>query len=607
MKAAKTVFLCSNCGNETPRWQGRCPSCGQWNTLEEYTPPQAAAPSRSSLSNRTSAARGVGVQPKRLNEVTSGEELRFGTGLSELDRVLGGGAVRGSLVLVSGAPGIGKSTLLLQICAQICREQTILYVSGEESENQLKLRAERLGALLGGHHGHLRFQHVVLQRCGEISRVFLGALGRLLDRIGSHLSLRARHGHGSLGLLVSQLRGRLGLIVQVARGRLSLTGRLADRGLGLLAHALGGGLSLFQHLGVDGLALLHGDLALGDELVDDFLGLLARDGERADAREENVFETVTDGSHENPPCPRSSASSPRQRPSHAPLKRRACIRAKTPLDACGGQSAPWLYDAPKQGKGQTPRNDCCETESLIMRRASAAAGRGGRRAKVSPRWAAALKRCLRGCGCRRGGAWRGCRRCGRCCRRRSGCGLDALDSARIRLGRTAVEVGLAHHARHDEGRARQADRRERLAQDHPAEQRREDRLTGEQHRDGRGFQPRERDVLEPEGQTRARQGEERDDRPRLGRHGDRIQRRLERKRADKRRDEGHAHLGGGHGDDAQVGKPLLAEHERAARAPRRHRTRRPRRWSTAKTALPRPRSGMAGDTGGSGGAAPGSR
>ena len=133
MKAAKTVFLCSNCGNETPRWQGRCPSCGQWNTLEEYTPPQAAAPSRSSLSNRTSAARGVGVQPKRLNEVTSGEELRFGTGLSELDRVLGGGAVKGSLVLVGGAPGIGKSTLMLQICKKLGEFSKVLYVSGEES------------------------------------------------------------------------------------------------------------------------------------------------------------------------------------------------------------------------------------------------------------------------------------------------------------------------------------------------------------------------------------------------------------------------------------------------------------------------------------------
>lgn len=135
---SKTVFLCSNCGNETPKWAGRCPTCGQWNTLEEYTPTPAAKTAGVSSVRRTAVA-------KRLSEVTTDETLRFTTGMSELDRVLGGGAVKGSLVLVSGAPGIGKSTLLLQICEHILREQTVLYVSGEESEQQLKLRAQRLG------------------------------------------------------------------------------------------------------------------------------------------------------------------------------------------------------------------------------------------------------------------------------------------------------------------------------------------------------------------------------------------------------------------------------------------------------------------------------
>ena len=135
---SKTVFLCSNCGNETPKWAGRCPACGQWNTLEEYTPTPAAKTAGVSAVRRAAVA-------KRLSEVTTDETLRFTTGMSELDRVLGGGAVKGSLVLVSGAPGIGKSTLLLQICEHILREQTVLYVSGEESEQQLKLRAQRLG------------------------------------------------------------------------------------------------------------------------------------------------------------------------------------------------------------------------------------------------------------------------------------------------------------------------------------------------------------------------------------------------------------------------------------------------------------------------------
>lgn len=136
---SKTVFLCTNCGSESPKWAGRCPSCGQWNTLEEYTPAPAAK------AGGAPAARVSAAMPKRLSDAKTDEALRFTTGLSELDRVLGGGAVKGSLVLVSGAPGIGKSTLLLQICEQIARDQRVLYVSGEESESQLKLRAERLG------------------------------------------------------------------------------------------------------------------------------------------------------------------------------------------------------------------------------------------------------------------------------------------------------------------------------------------------------------------------------------------------------------------------------------------------------------------------------
>ena len=141
MAKTKTVFYCTNCGNESPKWQGRCPGCGQWNTLVEHvekpTPVGRAKP----------APVGFSRTPKKLHQVDTGDEIRFDTGMGELDRVLGGGAVEGSLVLVGGAPGIGKSTLLLQICANICRERTVLYISGEESERQLKLRAERLGVV----------------------------------------------------------------------------------------------------------------------------------------------------------------------------------------------------------------------------------------------------------------------------------------------------------------------------------------------------------------------------------------------------------------------------------------------------------------------------
>lgn len=139
MAKVKTIYFCTECGNETPKWQGKCPSCGAWNTLQEHIERSATAGKSISL------VAGMDKHPQKLFELHSDTECRFSTGLGELDRVLGGGAVAGSLVLVGGAPGIGKSTLLLQICNSLCKERRVLYVSGEESERQLKLRSDRLG------------------------------------------------------------------------------------------------------------------------------------------------------------------------------------------------------------------------------------------------------------------------------------------------------------------------------------------------------------------------------------------------------------------------------------------------------------------------------
>lgn len=139
MAKTKTVFYCTECGNETPKWQGKCPSCGAWNTLQEHVERPPA------VGRLKSGSSGSVKQAKTILQVDNSSEIRFSTGMGELDRVLGGGAVEGSLVLVGGAPGIGKSTLLLQICNALCSQRKVLYVSGEESERQLKLRAQRLG------------------------------------------------------------------------------------------------------------------------------------------------------------------------------------------------------------------------------------------------------------------------------------------------------------------------------------------------------------------------------------------------------------------------------------------------------------------------------
>ncbi len=134
----KTSYICSECGYQTAKWLGKCPSCNSWNTMQETV----ISPAKPEFSKSIGSA-AIRKNPKKIREIELGDETRFHTGMRELDRVLGGGVVKGSLVLVGGDPGIGKSTLLLQICQKI--GQKILYVSGEESERQIKMRAARLG------------------------------------------------------------------------------------------------------------------------------------------------------------------------------------------------------------------------------------------------------------------------------------------------------------------------------------------------------------------------------------------------------------------------------------------------------------------------------
>ncbi len=138
----KTTYICSACGYQSAKWLGKCPGCEQWNTLQETV----ITEQKPGTSKRSPSARRM---PQRIGDIRADSEERYLTGMGELDRVLGGGIVKGSLILVGGDPGIGKSTLLLQICEQVGRQRKILYVSGEESERQIKIRAQRLGVSSG--------------------------------------------------------------------------------------------------------------------------------------------------------------------------------------------------------------------------------------------------------------------------------------------------------------------------------------------------------------------------------------------------------------------------------------------------------------------------
>ena len=137
MKQQKPVYICSACGSISPKWLGKCPDCEAWNTMEESLPVRTSEEKKVSISSA--------LPPMKFEDIETEKEIRTYTNIAELDRVLGGGIVNGSVVLLSGEPGIGKSTLLLQICAALAKEKKVLYVSGEESRAQLKMRYTRLG------------------------------------------------------------------------------------------------------------------------------------------------------------------------------------------------------------------------------------------------------------------------------------------------------------------------------------------------------------------------------------------------------------------------------------------------------------------------------
>lgn len=139
MAKPKTVFICSECGYECAKWNGRCPECGEWNTFEEME--QAVSIKTGTVRKKTPLTNKI----LGLSDIDVNADVRYNTGIGELDRVLGGGLVKGSLTLLGGAPGIGKSTLLLQVCQNLGENYSVLYVSGEESARQIKLRADRLG------------------------------------------------------------------------------------------------------------------------------------------------------------------------------------------------------------------------------------------------------------------------------------------------------------------------------------------------------------------------------------------------------------------------------------------------------------------------------
>jgi DNA repair protein RadA/Sms len=192
MKTARSVFVCQECGAQSPKWLGRCVECGAWNSLVEERPEQAAAPT---VGNRY-AQLGAGGLSKLYADVELADAVRLSSGITEFDRVLGGGIVPGSLVLLGGEPGIGKSTLLLQAAAHFAHQVgPVLYASGEESEHQIKSRGDRLG--VGAAPLYLLSETCIERILEEIARLKPALV--IIDSVQTVFSIKFQSAPGSIG------------------------------------------------------------------------------------------------------------------------------------------------------------------------------------------------------------------------------------------------------------------------------------------------------------------------------------------------------------------------------------------------------------------------
>lgn len=207
-KAASTVYVCQKCGHQSRKWLGKCPDCGEWNAFAE----ERARPGVKEGSARRSSFQPRQVQPIAYREIESQDEARTSSGITEFDRVLGGGIVPGSLILIGGDPGIGKSTLLLEVADKLGKAETsVLYVSGEESERQIKMRGERLG--LNAENLFLLPETNLENIFDEIERMKPGAI--IVDSIQTVYTAKIESAPGS----VSQVREVAGQFLLLAKSQ----------------------------------------------------------------------------------------------------------------------------------------------------------------------------------------------------------------------------------------------------------------------------------------------------------------------------------------------------------------------------------------------------